>query len=300
MSVVLEHITKIYGQQRAVDDLSFSVKKGEIVGLLGPNGAGKTTTMKMITGYLRPSSGVILVDDEDVALSGKSIRQKIGYLPENNPLYHHMYVREFLGFVAKVHKLKNVQEAVKDRIRQTGLEAEQHKKIGELSKGYKQRVGLAQAIMHDPEVLILDEPISGLDPNQLIEIRQLIKQLAIDKTIIFSSHILQEVEFICDRIIILDKGRCVADKPLNQMRHSVYRQYKVRFIRPVELKKLENMEDLESVDDLGDATYLLTYSQGRDRASEIFDFTVEQDNKLILLKEEVSTLEEVFQKMTIK
>ncbi|HEY0273236.1 MAG TPA: ATP-binding cassette domain-containing protein, partial [Chitinophaga sp.] len=210
MSIEVAQLCKVYGEQKAVDDISFSLQKGEIAGFLGPNGAGKSTTMKMITGYLPPSSGHALVCGFDAVKAPLEVRKRVGYLPEANPLYPDMYVREFLRFIAGVHRLGAAGEGrVEEMIRVTGLEPESKKKIGDLSKGYKQRVGLAQALLHDPEVLILDEPTSGLDPNQLSEIRQLIRSLGANKTVILSTHIMQEVEAMCSRVIIINKGRLV-------------------------------------------------------------------------------------------
>src|SRR5689334_8739582 len=217
MSISVKNLTKIYGEQRAVDNISFSVNKGEILGFLGPNGAGKSTTMKMITGYLASDGGDITVSDVDVKKDPLETKKKIGYLPESNSLYYDMYVREYLGFVAEVHKISNKQQAIDNAIETVGLKIESKKKIGQLSKGYKQRVGLAAALIHDPEVLILDEPTSGLDPNQIIEIREVIKQQGQHKTVLFSSHILQEVEAICDRVIIINKGELVADDKLSNL-----------------------------------------------------------------------------------
>ncbi len=217
MSIIIQGLTKIYGTQKAVDSISLSINKGEIVGFLGPNGAGKSTTMKIITGYLAADAGTASVCGIDVAKNPITAKKKIGYLPEANPLYYDMYVREYLAFIAGVHNLSNVKDAVEKVITLTGLTLESRKKTGQLSKGYKQRVGLAAALIHSPEVLILDEPTSGLDPNQIIEIRNVIKEQGKDKTVLFSSHILQEVEAICDRIIIINKGKIVADDRLRNL-----------------------------------------------------------------------------------
>lgn len=218
MSVQVSTLTKRYGAQTAVNQLSFTVQPGEIVGFLGPNGAGKSTTMKMITGYLQADEGQIKVCGKPVSVTDPSTRQHIGYLPEANPLYLDMYVREYLSFVAKLHAVKNLREAVERVIALTGLTPEAHKRAGQLSKGYKQRVGLAAALVHDPQVLILDEPTSGLDPNQIMDIREVIRQLGQEKTVIFSSHILQEVEAVCSRVIIINHGNLVADDSLDQLR----------------------------------------------------------------------------------
>jgi len=217
MSIEIRGLTKIYGTQKAVNDISFSVEKGTILGFLGPNGAGKSTTMKIITGYLAADSGLVKLCGIDVTKDPLAVKRKIGYLPEANPLYHDMYVKEYLGFIAGVHGLKQINKSVSDAIELTGLGTEAHKKTGQLSKGYKQRVGLAAALIHDPEVLILDEPTSGLDPNQIIEIRNVIREQGKQKTILFSSHILQEVQAICERVIIINKGNIVADDQLTNL-----------------------------------------------------------------------------------
>lgn len=215
MSIVVKSLSKTYGSQKAVDEISFEASAGKILGFLGPNGAGKSTTMKMLTCFLPQTNGEASVCGFDIATQSLEVRKRIGYLPESNPLYHEMYVKEFLHFVADSYQIQNKKERILEVIGLTGLDKEQHKKIGQLSKGYKQRVGLAQAIIHNPEVLILDEPTSGLDPNQLIEIRKLIKDLGKTKTVILSTHIMQEVEAICDEVIIINKGKIVANNSLN-------------------------------------------------------------------------------------
>ncbi len=217
MSIQVQQLTKTYSTQKAIDDISFNIAKGEIVGFLGPNGAGKSTTMKILTGYLQASAGKALVADVNVNEHPILVKKKIGYLPESNALYYDMYVKEYLQFIAGVHELTNVKDQVNNSIQLTGLQVEQDKKIGQLSKGYKQRVGLAAALIHNPEVLILDEPTSGLDPNQIVEIRNVIKEQGKNKTVLFSSHILQEVEAICNRIIIINKGKIVADDTLQNL-----------------------------------------------------------------------------------
>ncbi|HVF82025.1 MAG TPA: ATP-binding cassette domain-containing protein, partial [Flavisolibacter sp.] len=217
MSIIVSNLTKTYGEQIAVDSISFTVKRGEIVGFLGPNGAGKSTTMKIITGYLSPDSGSVSVTGIDVTKQPLEAKRKVGYLPESNALYYEMYVKEYLDFIADIHKISNKQSAIGKVIEQVGLTKEKAKKIGQLSKGYKQRVGLAAALLHNPEVLILDEPTSGLDPNQIIEIRNVIKEQGKDKLVLFSSHILGEVEAICDRVIIINKGKLVADDKLSNL-----------------------------------------------------------------------------------
>src|SRR5688572_23196892 len=232
MSIEVNNLLKIYGEQKAVDNISFRVGKGEIVGFLGPNGAGKSTTMKIITGYLQATAGDASVCGIDVSENPLETKKKIGYLPEQNAMYYDMYVKEYLAFISEVHGMDNKQQAINNVISTVGLTLESKKKVGQLSKGYKQRVGLAAALIHDPEVLILDEPTSGLDPNQIIEIRDVIKQQGASKTVLFSSHILQEVEAICDRVIIINKGKLVADDSLrnlqkaNQINHAVIVQFK--------------------------------------------------------------------------
>jgi ABC-2 type transport system ATP-binding protein len=218
MSIQVSSLSRMFGTQKAVDNISFRLNRGEIVGFLGPNGAGKSTTMRMITGYLEPDSGTAIVSGIDVQQQPLEAKKKIGYLPEANPLYYDMYVKEYLGFIADVHNIPNKKERISSIIETVGLTVESRKRTGQLSKGYKQRVGLAAALLHDPEVLILDEPTTGLDPNQIIEIRDLIKSLGANKTVLFSTHILQEVDAICDRVIIISKGKIVADKPLADLK----------------------------------------------------------------------------------
>ncbi|MGZ3938889.1 MAG: ATP-binding cassette domain-containing protein, partial [Flavisolibacter sp.] len=248
MSVEVRGLTKIYGEQRAVDNISFSVNKGEIVGFLGPNGAGKSTTMKMITGYLEPTSGDVNVSGIDVNKTPLEAKKRVGYLPESNALYYDMYVREYLSFIAEVHSISNKQQAINNVIEQVGLTPESKKKLGQLSKGYKQRVGLAAALLHDPEVLILDEPTSGLDPNQIVEIRNVIKEQGKNKLILFSSHILQEVEAMCDRVIIINKGKIVADDRLSNLRQrSSSTIVRVQFKEALEQEWLRRLEGVKSV-----------------------------------------------------
>lgn len=220
MSIEVHHLSRIYGEQKAVDDISFSAARGEIVGFLGPNGAGKSTTMKILTGYMKPDGGYTIVSGINVQENPLAAKKKIGYLPEANPLYYDMFVKEYLGFIADVHGLSDSKRKISDIIDTVGLTVESRKKTGQLSKGYKQRVGLAAALLHDPEVLILDEPTTGLDPNQIIGIRELIRNLGKNKTVLFSSHVLQEVEALCDRIIIIDKGRLAADDKLVNLKQN--------------------------------------------------------------------------------
>jgi len=221
MSVIVEGLTKLYGAQKAVDQLSFEAKKGEVLGFLGPNGAGKTTTMKMISCFIPQTAGKATICGFTTDADPMAVRKRIGYLPEHNPLYKEMYIKEYLHFVAGLHKIKNKRSRVEEMIEMTGLEREQNKRINQISKGYKQRVGLAQAMIHDPEVLILDEPTSGLDPNQLVEIRSLIKRLSQEKTVIFSTHIMQEVQAVCDRVVIINQGKLVANDDINTLQSKV-------------------------------------------------------------------------------
>src|SRR6186997_828485 len=252
MSIEVKNLLKVYGAQKAVNDISFKVGKGEIVGFLGPNGAGKSTTMKIITGYLEKTSGEAFVCGMNVADQPLETKKKIGYLPELNALYYDMYVREYLGFIAELHKIKDQKLKIESVIELTGLTVESKKKIGQLSKGYKQRVGLAAALIHDPEVLILDEPTTGLDPNQIIEIREVIKKQGMDKTVLFSSHILQEVEAICDRVIIINKGELVADDQLSNLQKGNKETHfvVVQFKEPVDKLELEQMREVINVSQL--------------------------------------------------
>ena len=242
MSIQVQNLLKQYGEQKAVNNVSFSLNKGEIVGFLGPNGAGKSTTMKMITGYLQPDAGEIKVCDVDVSKDVMNAKRKIGYLPESNPLYYDMYVKEYLEFIAGVHQIQNSKVKIQNITELTGLTIESKKKIGQLSKGYKQRVGLAAALLHEPEVLILDEPTSGLDPNQIIEIRNVIKEQGKNKTVLFSSHILQEVQAICDRVIIINKGGLVADSSVEELKQNVQsNSIAVSFSTKINKERLENL-----------------------------------------------------------
>ena len=303
MSVTVENITKTYGTQHAVDNISFSVGEGEIVGFLGPNGAGKTTTMKILTGFIPQTKGLAHVCDINVSEQPIKSRKKIGYLPEHNPLYLDMYVKEYLGFVAKVHHIKNIKNRIAEIIDLTGLQIEQKKKIGQLSKGYRQRVGLASALVHNPEVLILDEPTTGLDPNQLSEIRQLIKNLGQNKTLIFSTHIMQEVEAVCDRVIIIDKGKIVADDKVNALQSKGTKNvYEVEFLDAKEniLLKLKNIQGIDTVNQNINKIYQCQSSSDKDLRAEIFNFAVQNQLTLIGLNRKESSLEDVFKKLTQK
>ena len=297
MSIEVRNVFKYYGEQAAVKGISFSVKSGEIVGFLGPNGAGKSTTMKMITGFIPITSGEILVSGMPVGTDQLNPKQKIGYLPENNPLYLDMYVREYLDFVAGIYKLSNRSERVDLMIDTLGLEVEQNKKIGALSKGYRQRVGLAQAMIHDPEVLILDEPTSGLDPNQLVEIRELIKAIGKEKTLMLSTHIMQEAEAICDRVVILSKGEIVADTPTQRLHdQSEIKTVFVEFEGKVTKSQLSRIKDINKVDQK-DKGWLL-YSKSVDPRSEISRFSQENNLIILTLQLEQKSLSSVFKDLT--
>ena len=300
MSISISNLTKTYGAQTAVNNISFSVKKGEIVGFLGPNGAGKSTTMKMITGYINADAGAIKVSGIDVLKNSNESKKKIGYLPEANPLYFEMYVREFLHFTAGVHHLKNANEKVEAIIQTVGLSLEANKKIGQLSKGYKQRVGLAAALIHEPEVLILDEPTSGLDPNQIIEIRNVIKALAKDKTVLFSSHILQEVEAICDRVIIINKGKIVADDLLQnlQRKNSGIALVNIEFRENVDTNTLGALQYVKGVNKLAPNHYQLSTSNPESVRKQLLELSIENNLNIVSLQNEINSLEDVFRGLT--
>lgn len=298
MSIEVKQLFKYYGDQAAVKDISFTVNSGEIVGFLGPNGAGKSTTMKVITGFIPASSGEVKVCGMPVSVDSLNTREKIGYLPEHNPLYLDMYVKEYLTFVGNIYKVKNVKERVEEMIKAVGLEVEQFKKIGQLSKGYRQRVGLAQAIIHDPEVLILDEPTSGLDPNQLVEIRELIKKIGKEKTVMLSTHIMQEVEAICDRVIIINNGEIVADDKaadlqLSQTVQTVF----VEFEGSVTRNQLKKITAVNKVEAFGEG-WLLETKGDADLRKSVAQFAKDNDLLTITLKREQKSLEEVFKQLT--
>ena len=301
MSIVVNHLTKKFGLQKAIDEVSFQVNPGEIVGLLGPNGAGKTTTMKILSGYYQEYEGEALVNDVSISENPVFVKRNTGYLSEHNPLYLEMFVKEYLQFVASVFKLKNTGSRVKSLIKLTGLEREQHKKIKSLSKGYRQRVGLAQAIMHDPDVLILDEPTTGLDPNQLVEIRGLIRSFGQDKTIIFSSHIMQEVQAICDRVIILDNGKLVADEKVAHldalMRDHI--EIMVEFNQPIQVQKVK-IDNLVAVDSIGNNKYRFRFTKGTDPRPKLFDHAVANQIKIHEMIQAKSSVEDIFQRLTKK
>jgi len=326
MSIIINNITKIYGAQKALDSISLDIKPGGITGLLGPNGAGKSTLMKILTCFIPPTSGDASVCGFDVLEQSIEVRKKVGYLPENNPLYLDLYVREFLSFIAGTHQLKgNISGRVSEMVEITGLQTEQHKKIGALSKGYRQRVGLAQAMIHDPEVLILDEPTSGLDPNQLLEIRRLITEVGKTKTVVMSTHIMQEVEAICTRAIIIHHGRIVADDTTQNLQHLASSQsvIRVEFGSPVSAVLLKNipgvldvslpetsseyrisnieyriLKEMNSSGQEQSAVWQITAASGRDIRADVFKFAVDNTFTVLSLQREEQKLEEVFQELT--
>ncbi len=300
MSVKINQLTKIYGQQRAVDNLSFSVEKGEILGFLGPNGAGKTTTMKILTCFIPQTEGTAEVCGYDTVTSPTEVRSQIGYLPEHNPLYKDMYVREYLRFVAGLHKLKKARSRVDEMIEQTGLTIEQNKLIGALSKGYRQRVGLAQAMLHDPQVLILDEPTSGLDPNQLVEIRQLIKNIGDEKTVIFSTHIMQEVQAICDRVLIINKGKAVANEKIDALQSIVSSGLTivVEFKEKATADLLEKIAGVKSAQNINRGKWELLVEDQHDVREAIFKFAVNNNLTLLGMQKQERSVENVFQELT--
>jgi ABC-2 type transport system ATP-binding protein len=308
MDIVVENLTKLYGPQRAVDNISFRVKTGEILGFLGPNGAGKTTTMKAITTYLNPNEGNVYVGNYSILENPEEVKQQIGYLPENNPLYTEMNVVDYLKFVADLHKIdkSKIKERVLEMIRLTGLEGEKHKKISELSKGYKQRVGLAQALIHNPEVLILDEPTSGLDPNQIVEIRELIKKIGKEKTVILSSHILAEVEATCDRILIINKGKIVADGTSGELR----KQSEGREIIKVKIEegdKNEIFKALQEIDSIGVVDFIEGTENGFEiqskpeltSAKNIFKMCIDKGWVITEMTPIETKLEDIFRELTM-
>jgi ABC-2 type transport system ATP-binding protein len=297
MSIAVNSLSKIYGTQKAVNDISFQVNKGEIVGFLGPNGAGKSTTMKIITGYLTADGGTVRVCDTDVSLDPLTTKKKIGYLPESNSLYYDMYVREYLDFIADVHGIKDRKAAVQKAIEQVGLTPESNKKIGQLSKGYKQRVGLAAALIHDPEVLILDEPTTGLDPNQIIEIREVIRQLGKNKTVLFSSHILQEVEAICNRVIIINKGNLVADSTLDNLLHTKATNQLI-----LELKESVSpalFEGMDAVTRINDSTWKFVTEDADGLRRKLLELSLHHNLNIVSLQSQGgSSLEAIFRELT--
>ncbi|MFC4096504.1 gliding motility-associated ABC transporter ATP-binding subunit GldA [Euzebyella saccharophila] len=296
MSISVQHITKTFGTQKALNDISFDLKKGEIVGFLGPNGAGKSTMMKILTTYHKADEGIAKVNSFDVLTQSKEVQQSIGYLPEHNPLYLEMYVEEYLTFNADVYKCD--KNRIAEVIDLTGLSPEAHKKIGQLSKGYRQRVGLAAALLHDPEVLILDEPTTGLDPNQLIEIRKLIKEIGREKTILLSTHIMKEVEAVCDRVLIINDGVLVADKKLEELRESQDQIIEVEFDYRVEEAFLNQLPNVIQVKNTGGFVYEITFNTSQDRRPAVFDFAHDNKLKTLQLSRKNKNLESLFTELT--
>lgn len=301
MSITVNHLSKVYGTQKAVNGISFTINKGEIVGFLGPNGAGKSTTMKMITGYIKADGGNAVVCGITVDENSNETKKKIGYLPEANPLYFDMYVREYLEFVAGVHKISNIKEKIEEVITTVGLTVEANKKIAQLSKGYKQRVGLAAALIHDPEVLILDEPTSGLDPNQIVEIREVIKALGKNKTVLFSSHIMQEVEAICDRVIIINKGNIVADDSLTNLQKGTSDNHivLVAFKEAVEIDLLKALNEVAGVEPLSTTQYQLSTINPESVRKQLLQLSIDKNLNIVSLQSQSNSLEEVFRSLTV-
>jgi ABC-2 type transport system ATP-binding protein len=298
MSIEVENLSKVYGEQKALDSISFKINKGEIVGFLGPNGAGKSTMMKILTTYIEASEGIAKVNDFDVKNESLDVQKLVGYLPEHNPLYLDMYVREYLDFNAGVYKID--KNRIQEVIELTGLAPEAHKKIGQLSKGYRQRVGLANALLHNPDVLILDEPTTGLDPNQLVEIRHLIKNVGKEKTVFLSTHIMQEVEAMCDRVIIINKGVIVADKKLKDLKADQAQIIEVEFDYRVEDVLLNRLKHVFSVKNTHDFVYELTFSNKEDMRSTVFDFAHDNGLKILQLNQKNMNLESLFRELTSK
>lgn len=302
MAIEIKGLTKKFGQQAAVDDISFTVKPGEIVGFLGPNGAGKSTTMKIITTYLPPTEGTATVFGEDVTQQPQRVRRILGYLPEHNPLYLDMYVKEYLPFIGSLYGLKGKQLRVKvaEMIELTGLTSEQHKKLGALSKGFRQRAGLAQALIHDPSVLILDEPTTGLDPNQIIEIRNLIKLMSKNKIVVLSTHIMQEVQALCDRAVIINKGKIVADGKVSELQGGMQKQQilAMEFSATVDISALKDLKAIHSIDKVDELNYQVIVKGQQDVRAQIFKMAGENEWPLVGLKKEENTMEKIFQQLT--
>lgn len=296
MSIEVNNLTKVYGAQKALNAISFKINKGEIAGFLGPNGAGKSTTMKILTGFIPPTSGTVIINGYDITTHKKKVQESIGYLPEHNPQYADMYVREFLEFNAEIyHTNKTYIEGIIDA---TGLSPEAHKKTGRLSKGYRQRVGLAAALLHNPEVLILDEPTTGLDPNQLVAIRELIKSIGKEKTILLSTHILQEVEAVCDRVLIINKGELAADTQMATLQNHTVQIIVVEFDYRVEEAFLEQLPHIETIRNINGFIYELAFSVKRDMRTTVFDLAHDNGLKILQLKQQHTSLERLFKKLT--
>lgn len=302
MSIRVNNLTKIFGEQKALDQVTFTANKGEILGFLGPNGAGKSTTMKIITGYLAFNSGEVEVAGIDVAENPIRVKSKVGYLPEHNPLYLEMYVREYLEFIGKIYGMSGapLKSRIDEIVEMCGLTREQNKKIEALSKGYRQRVGLGQALIHDPEILVLDEPTTGLDPNQILEIRELIRQTSKDKTVIFSSHIMQEVQALCDRVVVIDKGIIVADDKIDTLKSEKIEvaTLLLEFSESINMDDLKAMEGVVSVDDLASNKYRIKATTKEDIRPLLFDYASSKSIKLLGLQQEEVTMENVFRELT--
>jgi ABC-2 type transport system ATP-binding protein len=297
MSIEVQSISKSYGTQKALDTISFSIKKGEIVGFLGPNGAGKSTLMKILTTFISADEGTALVNGNDIKLTPLQVQQSVGYLPEHNPLYLDLYVREYLAFNADVYKVK--KSRIEEVIQLTGLTPESHKKIGQLSKGYRQRVGLATALLHNPDVLILDEPTTGLDPNQLVEIRNVIKNVGKDKTVFLSTHIMQEVEALCDRVIIIDKGKIVTDKKLDKLVSEEKEQIiEVEFDKIIDEALISNLPNIKTYKNMGGNYWTLSFATAEDMRPIVFDFAHENGLKTLQLSLKSKNLEQIFREKT--
>ncbi len=304
MSIKIEQLTRVYGEQVAVNNISFGVGKGEIAGFIGPNGAGKSTTMKIITGFLTPTAGKVWVSGFDVSEQAMEVKKRIGYLPENNPLYPEMYIREYLGFVRDLYGLgRKNGNLVEKVVEMTGLGPEVHKKIGELSRGYRQRVGLAQAIIHDPEVLILDEPTSGLDPGQIVEIRNLISSLGKEKTVILSTHIMQEVEAICDRVILIDRGVIKADgtpAEISVIKPGGTMTVQIEFDKNPDTAEIGKLDGVLRIKELGENRLLIESSSDKDLRPVLFKWAVDHELTVLSMQKKEKTLEEVFRELTGK
>jgi ABC-2 type transport system ATP-binding protein len=303
VSIRVENLVKIYNKQQAVDGISFDIKSGEIVGFLGPNGAGKTTTMKILTGYIPPTSGTAFINNKNVEEESIEIRKQVGYLPEHNPLYTDMYIKEYLGFIASIYKISNVKNRVKEMIHITGLDVEQNKKIGQLSKGFRQRVGLAQAMIHNPSVLILDEPTSGLDPNQIIEIRHLIQNISKEKTILLSTHIMQEVEAMCNRVMIINKGKIVANGKTDELKKlfSNGQSLLVNFNKSLSEEQLKDLKTIGNVTQDSAQRYIISSEKELEQLKEIvFNFAVKNALVLSEMKAMENSLEDIFKNVTVK
>ncbi len=296
MSIKVSRVSKSFGAQKALDDVSFSIEPGEIVGFLGPNGAGKTTMMRILTTYSRADSGDISVNSHDATQEAAAVKRSIGYLPEHNPLYLELYVREYLKFIASIYNVDG--HRLNEVVEQTGLEPQVHKKIGQLSKGYRQRVGLAAALLHDPEVLILDEPTTGLDPNQLIDIRKLIRQIGKEKTILLSTHILKEVEAVCDRVLIINHGKLVADVQLDDLRDSEEQLIEVEFDYRVEEVLLQKLPHARKVTNSSGFIYEITFDTDKDMRPAVFDFAHDNELKTLQLSRKNKNLESLFLEVT--